>query len=266
MAPNSTSNHDHSNSDNNDNNRSKPEENLFGANCSCQWCDHFKNQDLNTSELVTRVDALRLKDRISREVLGRELLGVSGVTMRYILNSPDPWDKLRNERKNRYRKLHAWCCFVESGGRICCPRDTKLAQIHGRLIKNRDFRRCPMSAKGNMLADSSALMINVDLKELARSLSSILEKYEISSGYFANRRLHISKIYYDELMQQLASGQEWSAMRPDDQLVLTKAYAWTQASHEQLAELKCQCDTNVHTWKLRSQCAWRTKYHGEKFT
>ena len=71
-------------------------------------------ENLNTSEIASRVRDLLSVHNIGQRVFAKYILGLSQGTVSELLSKPKHWDKLTEKGRESYRKMHSWASSDES--------------------------------------------------------------------------------------------------------------------------------------------------------
>jgi hypothetical protein len=177
-------------------------------------------------DLVDRVEQIRVNYRISREVLGRNVMDMSGMALGKMLRYPEPWETLSEEKRDRFRKLAAWCYSFDPNS------DQNRALIHETLHHIQGG-----SYFGRRHACMPRLNVKLDTAKIVRELTRRLGEHDICIGYFADRKLSITKKYMHKLMT-VERDMPWEIMPHHVRRLFGKMKFWCERSDAEFANLK----------------------------
>jgi hypothetical protein len=163
---------------------------------------------IDTFELADRTKELLIKLRITlSEFAITQKTSLTVITS--MLDYPEPWKLLSMLKKNQYRRMHRW------------------------LVNNED----PFL----QLEEASDEM---NTTEVAASIISILNKYEITFSFFAKKLINISTVYFEQLVNE---PRPWREMHESQRRIFSIIEKWTLASSEMLDSLRSEClDCNLN--------------------
>ncbi len=177
---------------------------------------------LDPIDLARRIEQFRMDKKISRDALARSILGISGITLGFLLRNTEPWDLMSNVNKYRLKKLHDW--YIKF--------DEKRAEDRALMFTSK------WAGKYHTHKEEDYDQ-KLDTKELSERITNLLRAYRIHMGFFANRKLFVNKLYFKRL---ITSQLSWKHLTFDDRRVFRKIKTWADATPEQLIELKRQND------------------------
>jgi hypothetical protein len=183
-----------------------------------------ENFKLDPTELAERVEQFRVNKKISRDALARSVLGISGITLGFLLRNTEPWDLMSTVNKYRLRKLHIWCSGFDENR----PEDKALMFTSKWAGKYHSHSH-----------KETGLDKKLNIQELSARITNLLQTYKIHVGFFSNRKLFVNKLYFWRL---ISCQLKWKNLTDDDRRVFKKIKTWADATPEQLMELKRQND------------------------
>ncbi len=120
----------------------------------------IQDNEIEPVLLVKRVKELRERLRIKANELSEKVLGVTRTYLEDLLEFPEPWSDLSDEKRELYGRMQAWCVYVESG------------------VNN----------------------LPLNTIDLSKRIREVLQMHGISYTQFANRKLYIRKSYFLRLI------------------------------------------------------------------
>jgi hypothetical protein len=190
--------------------------------------------DFDTEQLVENVKSelkrrgltimhFSKKMKLSREYLGK------------LIGHPEEWHTLSKKKKNSYRKMHVWLA-----------QNAEYVPVVERRTKKEEMAEARLNR----------VSVTVDPNEVAKRIVPFLDANQINHYYFVNRKLNISKTYFDELV---ARPRAWSELNEGDRETYRRMHRWTMATAEDVHGLK----QHIETYKtLRLSKAKRRGEHG----
>ncbi len=176
---------------------------------------------INNQEIVERTERIRFRYNISREALGRSILGISGLVLGRLLRCPEPWDTQSKEMQSRYRQLAEWCDSFDPSA------------AHNRALMSQQVTKA--NGRGPDPGTKARYMSPVNTVRVARELRKRLDKHSVCSGFFADRKLGITKKFFEKLM---SSRVEWAHIPDHVKRLYVKMKAWCECSDEVFVEFK----------------------------
>jgi hypothetical protein len=170
---------------------------------------------------VTKVEQIRVEYRISREILGRHIMNMSGMALGKMLRYPEPWETLSEERRDRYRRLAHWCYSFDPNS----DENRALMEEINHPAKGSSRRKLCMPRSS----------VELDTTRIAHELVKRLGEHDICIGYFADRRLSITKKYMQKL---LSSDLHWANLPDHVRRLFEKMKFWCERSDAEFANLK----------------------------
>jgi hypothetical protein len=186
----------------------------------------IEKQDFNTDNLVEQIKdllnriGLTVKDFSKEQNLSKAYLG-------NLIRNPEPWQTLSEAKKSHYRKMYKW--YVENQHSVEENRILKPNMV------SKKFQMKPAEVCGSL-----------NTAEVARQLSEMLVTHNISPGHFAQRKLFITKGYYEQLVE---NPQPWETLSDVDRDIYRRFYKWTLAEPVEIIALK----RHMHAYKARLQ-------------
>jgi hypothetical protein len=168
------------------------------------------------------VELIRVTYNISREGLGRAVLNVSGVALGRMLRCPEPWDTLSCEKRDRYRKLYEWCRSFDPN-----------SELNRAIIESNPGPKCHTLVRRNPARPRHLAYLNTN--RIIHDLNRRLEEHEICVGFFADRKLCITKKYMQKLLQ---SKEDWPNIPDHTKRLFIKMKHWSECSDEKFLALK----------------------------
>ncbi len=167
--------------------------------------------------MINKAESTRVQFNISREQLGRTIVGVSGSALGNMLRNPQPWDTMHESNKERYRKLHEWCNSFDKN----TPENRKMIN----------------DSKGNYFRKKFVPKYKdeLDVEQIARDLVELLKKHGICIGFFAYRKLLITKKHFEKM---LTNKLEWNKLPDHTKKIYEKMKYWTERSDEEFRAVK----------------------------
>jgi hypothetical protein len=144
-------------------------------------------------------------------------MGISGFALGNMLRNPQPWDTMQEASRERYRKLHEWCHTFDKD--------------------KPENRRMILYSKGSYFRKKFVPKYRhgLDVVQIARDLTDRLKKNGVCVGYFAYRKLFITKKHLEKL---LTNKLEWSKLPDHTKKIYEKMKYWTERSDEEFRALK----------------------------
>jgi hypothetical protein len=144
-------------------------------------------------------------------------MGISGSALGNMLRNPQPWDTMHETNRDRYRKLHEWCYSFD---------------------KNKpENRRMILESKGNFFRKKFVPKYTheLDVVRIGRDLVDLLKKHGICIGFFAYRKLLITKKHFEKL---LINKIGWNKLPDHTKKIYEKMKYWTERSEQEFLAVK----------------------------
>jgi hypothetical protein len=171
--------------------------------------------DFNTFTLVDQVKGLLSRLGLTVKEFSK-IQSLSKAYLGNLIRNPEPWATLSEAKKGHYRKMHAW--FVQN------EHNSDENKILKPNMVSRKFQMKPAEHRGSL-----------NTGEVARQLLELLNSHDISQGHFAQRKLFITKAYFDRLVTDPPA---WEQLSEADKDIFRRFYKWTLAEPVEIMGLK----------------------------
>jgi hypothetical protein len=158
---------------------------------------------LNTADLAFEVNNRLNYLGMSITSLSK-ILNISRAYMGNLINFPEPWQFLRNSKKNHYRALSAW------------------------LIQTKNSSSCPVKSDKRMKRRQPRLPVRgLNTARVAKQVMKFVAKYEIPLAHLAKRKFLLTLPYFEQLMRR---PRPWAKLLDSEKQLYYRMDKWTKSA------------------------------------